>query len=70
MATQERRRAVRAPARLAMQVKLSSGDHANVETINVSANGVYFTSDKHIPGADQGGELRSSSPATRPRATK
>jgi len=44
MTSKERRRAVRAPAKLAMEVKLSGKDCGNVETINVSANGVYFSS--------------------------
>lgn len=49
MVKNERRRAVRAPARLAMEVQLARGDLARGETINVSANGVYFTSTVHIP---------------------
>ncbi len=49
MTKNERRRAIRAPARLAMEIKLSGSDHARVESINVSANGVYFTSTRHIP---------------------
>ena len=49
MASQERRKAVRAPARLAMQIQLSGQDAARVETINVSANGVYFTTSSYIP---------------------
>ena len=47
MTTNERRRAVRAPAKLAMEIKLG-GDHAAAETINVSANGVYFITSTHI----------------------
>ena len=47
MNSQERRRAVRAPAKLAMEIKLG-GDMASAETINVSANGVYFSSSNHI----------------------
>lgn len=31
-----------------MEVKLSGGGSAQAETINVSANGVYFTSSVHI----------------------
>jgi hypothetical protein len=49
MTTKERRRAVRAPAKLAMEVKLGGEDAAHAETINVSANGVYFWSRTHIP---------------------
>jgi hypothetical protein len=49
MASTERRRAVRAPAKLAMQVKLEGIDLAHAETVNVSANGVYFSSKSHIP---------------------
>jgi hypothetical protein len=40
---------VRAPARLAMEIKLSGKDYARVESINVSANGVYFASSRPIP---------------------
>lgn len=47
MTSQERRHAVRAPAKLAMEIKLGS-DMAAAETINVSANGVYFSSSTHI----------------------
>lgn len=32
-----------------MEIKLGSDDAARAETINVSANGVYFWSKKHIP---------------------
>jgi hypothetical protein len=39
---------VRAAAKLAMEIKLSGKDCAHVETINVSANGVYFTSKGYI----------------------
>lgn len=49
MTTKERRRAVRAPAKLAMEIKLGGGTGATAETINVSANGVYFTTPDHIP---------------------
>ena len=49
MTKNERRRAIRAPARLAMEIKLSGSDYARVESINVSANGVYFSSKRHIP---------------------
>lgn len=48
MSEKERRRAVRVPARLAMEVKLKGGGHARTESINVSANGVYFFSPRHI----------------------
>jgi c-di-GMP-binding flagellar brake protein YcgR len=52
MTTNERRRAVRAPAKLAMQIKLGGGARgtggASGETINVSANGVYFSTPTHI----------------------
>jgi c-di-GMP-binding flagellar brake protein YcgR len=49
MTDNERRRAVRAPAKLAMEIKLGGHDQARAETINVSANGVYFLSKTHIP---------------------
>lgn len=49
MTANERRRSTRAPARLAMEIKVSGSDHARAETINVSANGVYFLSRSHIP---------------------
>ncbi|MEE9268816.1 MAG: PilZ domain-containing protein [Candidatus Krumholzibacteria bacterium] len=48
MTKSERRREIRAPARLAMEVKLSGRDYERVESINVSANGVYFSSPQHI----------------------
>jgi len=48
MTGNERRRAVRAPAKLAMEIELGGGDRAPAETINVSANGVYFVSKTHI----------------------
>ncbi len=48
MTRTERRRSVRAPAKLAMEVKLSGKDCGHVETINVSANGVYFASKSYI----------------------
>lgn len=41
---QERRKAVRIPAKLAMEITLSGRDLAKAESINVSANGIYFTS--------------------------
>jgi c-di-GMP-binding flagellar brake protein YcgR len=49
MAQVERRGAVRIPAKLAMEIRISDVDTARVESINVSANGVYFTSPKFIP---------------------
>ncbi|UCG51393.1 MAG: PilZ domain-containing protein [Candidatus Latescibacterota bacterium] len=48
MRTKERRKAVRAPATLAMEIKLSGKDCGRLETINVSANGVYFSSPEFI----------------------
>jgi hypothetical protein len=48
MKTKERRKAVRAPAKLAMEIKLSGKDCGQLETINVSANGVYFSSPAFI----------------------
>jgi hypothetical protein len=48
MTRTERRKSVRAPAKLAMEVKLSGKDCGHVETINVSANGVYFASKSYI----------------------
>lgn len=44
----ERRGAVRVPARLAMEIAVH-GDKASVESLNVSANGVYFTTPTYIP---------------------
>lgn len=44
----ERRSAVRIPARLAMEIVVGS-DKARVESLNVSASGVYFSSPVHIP---------------------
>ena len=49
MTDNERRRAVRAPAKLAMEIQLGGSDRALAETVNVSANGVYFLSRTHIP---------------------
>jgi c-di-GMP-binding flagellar brake protein YcgR len=49
MAKVDRRKAVRIPAKLAMEIRIGEIDTAKVESINVSANGVYFTSDKYIP---------------------
>ena len=48
MAQVERRGAVRVPARLAMEIAVA-GDTSQVESLNVSANGVYFISSLHIP---------------------
>ncbi|MDH3217090.1 MAG: PilZ domain-containing protein [Candidatus Krumholzibacteria bacterium] len=48
MTDRERRRAIRAPAKLAMEIKLSGVDQARAESINVSANGVYFSSTSYI----------------------
>jgi hypothetical protein len=48
MAQVERRGAVRVPARLAMEISVA-GDTAQVESLNVSANGVYFASSLFIP---------------------
>lgn len=44
MSSAERRKAVRAPAKLAMEIKLGGADFGQLKTINVSANGVYFSS--------------------------
>jgi len=49
MAQKDRRKAVRIPAKLAMEIRISDVDKTRVESINVSANGVYFTSDRYIP---------------------
>ena len=49
MTVDDRRKAVRAPAKLAMEIKLGGEDQSRTETINVSANGVYFMSKAHIP---------------------
>ena len=48
MARVERRGSVRVPARLAMEIRVASGDVARAETMNVSANGVYFLSTFYI----------------------
>lgn len=45
----ERRRAIRVPAQLALQIKISGRDYAQIESINVSANGVYFSLPTFIP---------------------
>jgi len=44
----ERRSAARLPARLAMEITLGA-DRARAESLNVSANGVYFSSKAYIP---------------------
>jgi len=44
----ERRSAARVPARLAMEITVGGG-FARAETLNVSANGVYFASTSFIP---------------------
>jgi hypothetical protein len=49
MAQVERRGAVRIPAQLAMEIRINDVDTARVESLNVSANGVYFSSDTYIP---------------------
>lgn len=48
MSRPERRKSVRAPAKLAMEVKLGGEGVGRLETINVSANGVYFASPTYI----------------------
>lgn len=47
MARVERRGAVRVPARLAMEIQVGAGAE-RVESLNVSANGVYFASPRYI----------------------
>jgi len=49
MAQVDRRKAVRVPAKLAMEIRISDTNTAKVQSINVSANGVYFSSDTYIP---------------------
>ncbi len=44
----ERRTSARVPARLAMEITLGGG-RARTESLNVSANGVYFASPTFIP---------------------
>jgi hypothetical protein len=44
----ERRSAARVPARLAMEITVGGG-RARAESLNVSANGVYFASSSFIP---------------------
>ncbi|HXS09533.1 MAG TPA: PilZ domain-containing protein [Candidatus Krumholzibacteria bacterium] len=48
MSTAERRGSTRVPARLSMEIVLG-GDTATAESLNVSANGVYFASSAFIP---------------------
>jgi hypothetical protein len=48
MPRSERRSAARVAARLAMEITLG-GDRAPAESLNVSANGVYFASPAFIP---------------------
>jgi PilZ domain-containing protein len=48
MSTAERRGSTRVPARLSMEIILG-GDRAQAESLNVSANGVYFSSRAFIP---------------------
>ena len=48
MSEVERRGAVRVPAKLAMEIKVGAGV-AKVQSLNVSANGVYFVTPTHIP---------------------
>lgn len=48
MSTAERRGSTRVPARLSMEIVLG-GDTAPAESLNVSANGVYFASRAFIP---------------------
>jgi len=45
----DRRGSARVPARLAMEITLGGGDRAAAESLNVSANGVYFASRAFIP---------------------
>lgn len=45
----ERRKSLRIPAKLAMEIKIGGKDSALAESINVSANGVYFQSPTFIP---------------------
>jgi hypothetical protein len=49
MAENERRVAIRIPAQLAMEIRINDVDIARVESLNVSANGVYFSSGTYIP---------------------
>jgi len=49
MSRVERRGSARVPARLAMEITLGGGNRAAAESLNVSANGVYFASRAFIP---------------------
>ena len=49
MARVERRESVRISAKLAMEIRIGGADSAKVKSLNVSANGVYFSSTKYIP---------------------
>lgn len=44
----ERRRAPRIPARLAMEIELGGKRLGGAQSINVSANGIYFSSQTYI----------------------
>src|SRR5512134_2307703 len=48
MSRVERRGSARVPARLSMEITLG-GERASAESLNVSANGVYFASRAFIP---------------------
>lgn len=48
MTHEERRGTVRVPARLAMEIKIASGESSRVSSLNVSASGVYFSSKNYI----------------------
>jgi hypothetical protein len=48
MSRAERRGSARVPARLAMEITLGD-DRSRAESLNVSANGVYFASESFIP---------------------
>lgn len=48
MSMTERRGSTRVPARLSMEIILGA-DRASAESLNVSANGVYFASRSYIP---------------------
>lgn len=45
----ERRESVRIPAKLAMEIKISDAGATKVNSLNVSANGVYFSSPTFVP---------------------
>ncbi len=48
MSQADRRGSARVPARLSMEITLGN-DRASAESLNVSANGVYFASQSFIP---------------------